>query len=115
MPFVEYLIPTELSRLWFDATELNAKALTNQQSKRQTGASFKVVAHITLSGITRGGQVVTTPEYRFPIQICKGCLDGTKSEKTNPSLCGSGAAAGGTIDCRGQDGVCLTNQEQGAP
>lgn len=115
-PVEFYLIPTELSRLWFDATELNAKALTNQQAKRQTGASFKVVAHITISGITRGGQSVTTPEYRFPIQICKGCLDGTKSETTPPALCGAGAGAGvGTLDCRGQDGVCLTNQEQGAP
>ena len=114
-PVEFYLIPTELSRLWVDAVELNVKALVNQQSKRQTGASFQVIAHITISGMTRAGQVIATPEYRFPIRICKGCLDSSDPKKPK-SLCGTAAAGATTgVDCRGQDRTCFTPQQSGNP
>lgn len=106
VPF--HLIPTELSRLWYGASELDAKSLINQDAARQSGASFSVIAHITISGITRSGQLVATPEYRFPIRICKGCLDAV-GKKAKPSTC-TGAATGiGGADCTGQDGVCTSS------
>lgn len=104
VPF--HLVPTTLSRIWSGATELEAKALTNQDATRQSGASFTVIAHVTVSGITRSGQLVATPEFRFPIRVCKGCLDAA-GKKGKPSLCLG--APGGTFDCIGQDGNCTTS------
>ena len=107
-----YLIPTEVTRVWTQAGELSATALTNQESFRQSGTSFTVQAHITISGITRGGQIVATPEFTFPIRVCKGCLDNRKeSNSKENALCQAAGGGGGTVACAGQDGNCATANE----
>ncbi|TNE52209.1 MAG: hypothetical protein EP343_02070 [Deltaproteobacteria bacterium] len=107
-----YLIPTEVTSIWTQAPELTVTGRTNQDALRQSGASFTVRAHITISGLTRGGQIIATPEFTFPIRVCKGCLDNRKlSNSKQNALCQNAGGGGGTNACAGQDGNCATSGE----
>ena len=109
-----YLVPTEVSRIWAQAGELEATAITNQEAFRQSGPSFTVRAHITITGVTRGGQIIATQDIVFPIRVCKGCLDNRKESTTKENaLCtGAGGGAGGAFACPGQDGNCAEANDE---
>lgn len=95
------LIPPETARLWSTAQELK-----QQQTNSKTivlGSHFVVIAHVTVFGQAGAGAEVSTPELKFPIAICKGCLDAQAGQVS----CSSGG------NCTGQDGACLQKEEKG--
>jgi hypothetical protein len=106
------MISSATTKVWVLAAELKDNTKVNTDAERHTTPSFSVIANITVSGITRAGHVISTPEITFPIRVCKECLNKTKN-KNSPDCSSSGGTGGSGRNCEGQDGICFGDSKQG--
>jgi len=96
------LIPSETARLWASAPEL--KTSTSKSKIPATlGSHFIVIANVVLYGQSGTGTELSTPVLKFPISVCRSCLDNSAGDKI---ICQSGGTSGGSVSCVGQDGFC---------
>lgn len=85
------ILPSATAKAWQSAAELKSV---------QTGNRFEVIAHISVSGTSGTGAIMTTEEIEYPIEVCLGCMAVGKCRA--PKEPGSAEAA-----CAGQDGICI--------
>ncbi len=65
---------------------LDETATAGLQGQVSVEDTKRLVAHVTVQGTTRGGVVVQSDEFVFPVDVCNGCLVTFTAADMNPAL-----------------------------
>ncbi len=107
VPISFKLIPPETALTLKKFLKNLEKNSPKNTSVASIGVNITIIANVVLYGQTGTGSEVTTPTLKFPISICKGCLDNTSGDKV---ICETG---GTSTACVGQDNNCYSKNEEG--